>query len=119
MIGVLDNFNKDASSPNIRYDEDEGISSLVEALILLDNLIGKSKNNLGTNTLKATNIIEALLEHDNEIGEIEDLNKDSNEINKNNLVSSINKLNELIGLLNDLSTEKKNNIVAAINEHEE
>lgn len=114
------NFTKNAIR-NLDTDVSDGaseINSLVDAILVLNDLIGQGTS-LGTKDLseenptglEATNIIEALMEHDNEIGELENLTKNTNNIDKNsvsNLVGAINRLNDLIGLLSDITKQDYN-----------
>lgn len=87
------------------------VNSLVDIIILLSTIIGDRTLLAEGHTkypIKADNIIDALLEHDSQIGELNKLRDNSNQINKENLVLSINRLDELLGLLSSITAEKNN-----------
>ena len=87
------------------------VATVVEALSNLDALIGQGKlltKEEETPGINATNIINTLIEHDNEIGALYNLTQDTNNINKPNLVEAINQLNKIIGLLSQIKNQEYN-----------
>lgn len=96
----------------------------IENLINLNNINftndeKDNTKNITKNSVDIHSAADAIKVLDSAIGRISGLENDTNKINKNNLVESLNQLNSLVGLINNLSGTNginKDNLVETLNQ---
>lgn len=123
----IDDNNNDSIRPTHGLDFGK---NLVDNIKHISVDIGNIENLTNLNNINFTNdekikpidihsAADAIKLLDSAIGRISGLENDTNKINKNNLVESLNQLNSLIGLINNLSGTNginKNNLVETLNQ---
>ena len=93
---------------NTTLESDNAVDAILEVLVKAEYEVG----DITTLTTNSSNLVNAINEHDAEMGVLSTLTTTS----KNHLVGSINELDAELGVLSTLTTTAKGTIVSSINE---